>query len=69
MPKGKLHGTLKGLGIPYTVDFTNADDDAHEYSVKKLMEKFGPKGDCTLLDYILFYGEYLVNFKGENVND
>jgi len=68
MPKGELHGVLRELGIPYTVDFTNADEDAHEYAVKKLTEKFGPKGDCTLLDYIMFYGEYLVDFQGGNVN-
>lgn len=54
-----LRGTLDGLGMPYSVDFNGAFKDAHEYAVKKLTEKFGPKGRCSLLDYVLFYGEYL----------
>ncbi|GAG77101.1 unnamed protein product [marine sediment metagenome] len=54
-----LRGTLDHLGMPYSVDFNGAFLDAHTYAVEKLLEKFGPKGRCTLLDYVLFYGEYL----------
>jgi len=57
--KDKLTGTLEEIGIPYEVDFTNADPEAHTYAVTKLTEKFGPKGKCTLLDYLAFYSEKL----------
>ena len=56
-----LHGKLDHLGIPYSVDFNGAFLDAHTYAVDKLIEKFGPKGRCTLLDYVMFYGEHLVD--------
>ena len=54
-----LHGTLDHLGIPYKVDFNGAFLDAHTYAVEELTKKFGPKGRCTLLDYVFFYGQYL----------
>jgi len=31
----------------------------HNYAVQKLKEKFGPSGNCTMLDYVKFYGEKL----------
>jgi len=56
--------TIKGvidepIGLSYTFDYSKADLEAHNYAVEKLREKFGDKGRCTLLDYILFYGEAL----------
>lgn len=66
MPEGKIRGILTGLGMPYEVDFANADDDAHKYAVDKLMEKFGPKGHCTMADYIMFYAEHLASREKAN---
>lgn len=45
------------------VDFTDAYPECHNYAVEKLMEKFGPKGKCTLLDYVMFYGEAIDKFR------
>ena len=31
----------------------------HNYAVRKLKEKFGENGHCTMMDYVMFYGEEL----------
>jgi len=69
MPEGKIYGILKELNIPYTVDFTNADEAAHRYAVKELIAKFGRKGDCTLLDYVKFYAEHLQSSKETTIKE
>lgn len=44
------------------IDFSKAYPKAHNYTVEKLKEKFGPKGHCTMLDYAKFYVEGLELF-------
>jgi len=48
-----------------TVDFSNANPEAHNYAVDKLKEKFGEHGKCTMLDYAEFYGEKLIEMEKE----
>jgi len=45
--------------MKFVFDYSKADPSAHNYALKKLREKFGNKGRCTLFDYIKFYAEGL----------
>jgi len=54
------------MPINFTFDYSKANVEAHNYAREKLIEKFGPKGNCTLLDYILFYGEKLEEMKNRS---
>lgn len=47
------------MTITFSVDFSKATPEAHNYAVEKLREKFGEKGKCNLLDYLVFYAEKL----------
>ena len=41
------------------LDYSKANLEAHNHAVDRLWEKFRDEGQCSLLDYIVFYGEGL----------
>jgi hypothetical protein len=41
------------------LNYSKANPEAHNYAVDKLREKFGKKGHCTILDYVILYCEGL----------
>ena len=61
--KALIEGNPNLLNI--TVDFSNANPEAHNYTLDKLKEKFGEHGKCTMLEYAIFYGEKLIDMEKE----
>ena len=47
------------MGFEFVFDYSKTNPEAHDYALKKLKEKFGEHGECTLLHYVIFYSEGL----------